>query len=123
MGFGKLLEQKMQEKKVKQAELAAAVGIPKTTLNSIILRDNTKIEIEVFLKMCDYLGCDPDEFYNDFRKEKTEHIKQAFKDDITPHEREIINAYREQPESVQIAICKMLDVDYEVSESQAKKIV
>ena len=68
MGFGRLLDQKMQEKKVKQAELADAVGIPKTTLNSIILRDNTKIEIEVFLKICDYLGCDPDEFYNDFRK-------------------------------------------------------
>lgn len=123
MGFGKLLEQKMQEKKVKQAELAAAVGIPKTTLNSIILRDNNKIEIEIFLKMCDYLGCDPDEFYNDFRKEKMEHINCVSNNDITPHEREIINAYREQPESVQIAICKMLDVGYEVSETQAKKIV
>lgn len=123
MGFGKLLDQKMQEKKVKQAELADAVGIPKTTLNSIILRDNTKIEIEVFLKICDYLGCDPDEFYNDFRREKSEHIKQASKYDITQHEREIINAYREQPESVRIAICKMLDVDYTVSEVQAKKIV
>lgn len=123
MGFGKLLDQKMQEKKVRQAELADAVGIPKTTLNSIILRDNTKIEIEVFLKICDYLGCDPDEFYNDFRKEKSEHIKQTSKDNITQHERDIISAYREQPESVRIAICKMLDVDYTVSEVQAKKIV
>ncbi len=117
MGFGKLLEQKMQEKKIKQAELAAAVGIPKTTLNSIILRDNTKIEIETFLKMCDYLGCDPDEFYNDFREEKTEHIKHVSNDDITSHEREIIRAYREQSESVKTAICKMLDVEYSISET------
>lgn len=123
MGFGKLLDQKMQEKEIKQAELAAAVGIPKTTLNSIIQRDNNKIEIETFLKMCDYLGCDPDEFYNDFRKEKAEHIKRTSCDDITSHERELINAYREQSESVQIAICKMLDVDYEISEAQVKKSV
>ena len=40
MGFGKLLEQKMKEKNVKQSELAKAIDIPKTTLSSIILRDN-----------------------------------------------------------------------------------
>ena len=39
MGFGKLLEQKMKEKNVKQSELAKAIDIPKTTLSSIILRD------------------------------------------------------------------------------------
>ena len=109
MGFGKLLERKMKEKKIKQAELAAAVGIPKTTLNSIILRDNTKIEIEIFLKICDYLGCDPEEFYNDFRREK-----QILQDNITQHEIEIINAYRKQHESVKIAICKMLDLEIEI---------
>lgn len=52
-----------------------------------------------------------------------DYITQTSKNDITPHEKEIITAYRKQPESVQIAICKMLDVDYEVSEAKAKKIV
>ena len=43
MGFGKLLEQKMKEKNVKQSELAKAIDIPKKTLISIILRDNSKV--------------------------------------------------------------------------------
>ncbi len=67
------------------------------------------------------------DFFNvdmDYLSGKATEIKIVdTKDDITSHEREIINAYREQSESVQIAICKMLDVDYEVSEAQAKKIV
>lgn len=68
MGFGKLLEEKMKSKGVKQAELAEAVGLPKTTLSSMILRDNTKIEIEKFLKICEYLDCNPEDFYAEFRK-------------------------------------------------------
>ncbi|MBE6851065.1 MAG: LexA family transcriptional regulator [Ruminococcus sp.] len=68
MGFGKLLEEKMKEKGVKQAELAAAVGLPKTTLSSMILRDNTKIEIEKFLDICEYLDCNPEEFYSEFKR-------------------------------------------------------
>lgn len=44
-------------------------------------------------------------------------------DNITQHERDVINAYREQPEAIQSMICKMLDVAYPVSEVQAKKIV
>lgn len=55
MGFGKLLEKKMKEKNIKQSELAKAVGIPKTTLSSIISRDNNKVEIEKFLSICKYL--------------------------------------------------------------------
>lgn len=67
MGFGKLLEEKMKAKGIKQAELAEAVGLPQTTLSSMILRDNTKIEIEKFLKICDYLDCNPDDFYAEFK--------------------------------------------------------
>lgn len=70
MGFGKLLEQKMKEKNVKQSELAKAIDIPKTTLSSIILRDNSKVEIEKFLKICEYLECDPEEFYSEFKSTK-----------------------------------------------------
>ncbi len=71
MGFGKLLEEKMKEKGIKQAELAAAVGLPKTTLSSMILRDNTKIEIEKFLDICEYLDCNPEDFYSEFKRTHT----------------------------------------------------
>lgn len=70
MGFGKLLEKKMKEKNVKQSELAKAVGIPKTTLSSIISRDNNKVEIEKFLSICKYLDCNPEEFYSEYMQEK-----------------------------------------------------
>lgn len=63
MGFGKLLEEKMKAKGVRQAELAAAVGLPKTTLSSMILRDNSKIGLDKFLEICEYLDCHPEEFY------------------------------------------------------------
>ena len=63
MGFGNLLEEKLKEKGVRQAELAQAVGLPKTTLSSMILRDNSKIGLECFLAICEYLDCNPEEFY------------------------------------------------------------
>lgn len=66
MSFGKLLKQKMEERRIKQTELSEAVGIPKTTLSSMINRDNTRIDIEIFLKICKYLDCDPNEFAEEF---------------------------------------------------------
>lgn len=71
MAFGKLLKEKMQLRNVKQSELASALGIPKTTLSSMINRDNMKVDIEILLKICDYLKCDPDDFYQDYVKTKT----------------------------------------------------
>lgn len=78
MGFGKLLEEKMKEKGVKQAELAEAVGLPKTTLSSMILRDNTKIEIGKFLKICEFLNCNPEEFYAEFKNRPIQKMPSLF---------------------------------------------
>ncbi len=72
MGFGKILEKKMKEKYVKQAELANAVGIPKTTLCSIITRDTNKVDIDQFLRICKYLNCAPEEFYAQYEDENKE---------------------------------------------------
>lgn len=96
MGFGKLLDQKIQEKNITQAELAAAVGIPKTTLSSIISRDSTKIAIEIFLKMCDYLECDPEEFYREFRNNEFEQKSQNVNCDLLSecHSSEAYNAVK-----------------------------
>jgi len=66
MGFGVILKQKLQERGVKQAELAEGVGITKSTLSSIITRDTSKVEIETFLKICTFLKCDPEEFYDEY---------------------------------------------------------
>lgn len=72
MGFGKKLEEKMSEKGLKQADLVRATGISKTTLSSMISRDNTKVDVEIFIKICKYLGCDPMDFSDDVNAAKKE---------------------------------------------------
>lgn len=62
LGFGKKLEEKMSEKGLKQADLVKATGISKTTLSSMINRDNTKVDVEIFIRICQVLGCDPMDF-------------------------------------------------------------
>lgn len=62
MGFGKKLQEKMDRKGIKQIDLVNAVGIPKTTLSSMLSRDNTKVDIDVFLKICKVLDCSPEDF-------------------------------------------------------------
>lgn len=62
MGFGKKLEKKMSEKGLKQADIVRATGISKTTLSSMINRDNTKVDVEIFIRICDALGCKPEDF-------------------------------------------------------------
>lgn len=62
MGFGKKLQAKMDEKGLKQVDIVNALGIPKTTLCSMLSRDNTKVDIGIFLKICELLGCLPEEF-------------------------------------------------------------
>ena len=78
MSFGKLLERKMLDKKIKQADLAKAVGIPKSTLNSIIGRDNTKVEIETFLKICEVLDCNPEDFSEEIKKNSRNDLPPSF---------------------------------------------
>lgn len=108
MGFGKLLEIKMKETNVKQSELSEKVGIPKTTLSSIINRDISKIEIETFLKICDYLKCDPEEFYSEFMRDKF-----SKGDSISEKELGYIKRYRTLDEYGKKAVKNILDIEFE----------
>lgn len=94
MGFGKLLEEKMKERGIKQAELAEAVGLPKTTLSSMIQRDNTKIEIEIFLKICEHLDCNPEDFYTEYKKQVAKRMPPLFVQKyhrLDEHGKDIVN--------------------------------
>jgi len=98
MGFGKLLEQKMAEKNIKQAELAEAIGLPKTTLSSMLSRDTSKVEIEVFLDICRYLDCDPEEFYDEFIHQTQKPLPPSFVEkynDIDDNGRKMVNTVLE----------------------------
>lgn len=89
MGFGKKLEEKMLEKGLKQADLVRATGISKTTLSSMISRDNTKVDVEVFIRICDVLGCAPEDFANDVPK-----IIPQSGDILTADEKILLETYR-----------------------------
>lgn len=89
MGFGKKLEEKMAQKGMKQIDLSKAANIPKTTLSSIIKRDNTRVEIDAFLRICEVLNCRPE----DFSEEIGSNEKKSFLP-LLNEEEEIIKIYR-----------------------------
>ncbi|MBR1750242.1 MAG: helix-turn-helix transcriptional regulator [Ruminococcus sp.] len=70
MGFGKLLSEKLEKNGIRQSDLADGIGISRSTLNGIITRDTSKVEIETFLKICKYIKCDPEDFYNEYIEQK-----------------------------------------------------
>ncbi|MDE6733786.1 MAG: helix-turn-helix transcriptional regulator [Oscillospiraceae bacterium] len=82
MGFGKKLEEKMLAKGMKQADLVRATGISKTTLSSMISRDNTKVDVDAFIRICKVLGCKPEDFADEIMEaagEQTRDEKQKAK--------------------------------------------
>ena len=76
----------MDRKGIKQTELAKAVGIPKTTLSSMLSRDNTQVDIDVFLRICKMLDCIPEEFSEEIKANAGENIKP-----LTTDEKQLLN--------------------------------
>ncbi len=61
----------MDAQGVKAADMASATGIPYTTLSSLISRDSTKVDIDVLIKICNFLDCSPEDFSSEVPKSKT----------------------------------------------------
>ena len=53
--IGSTLKQLLTDRKMAKKELARRIGIPPSTLQSIIDRDNMKIDFDVLLRICDAL--------------------------------------------------------------------
>lgn len=64
MGIGKKLETLIELRGRKPSEVADAVGMPQSTLYSIIDRDTNKIDIDVLFALADELGVRVDYFSN-----------------------------------------------------------
>lgn len=96
MGFGKKLEEKMSEKGFKQADLVRATGISKTTLSSMINRDNTKVDVEVFIRICAVLGCKPEDFTDEILSNTANQGTNLTVDEkpLDENEKRIITVYR-----------------------------
>lgn len=108
MGFGKKLEEKMLEKGMKQADLVRATGISKTTLSSMIVRDNTKVDVEIFIKICNVLGCDPMDFAEDIVTKPTTSNELLTKD-----EKQLLDYFRGFNKEGQD---KLLDISFDMSQ-------
>ena len=94
MGFGKSLKSLLEDRGIKQNELAAKIGISESTLSSMINRDVEKVNIDIFLDICDAIGCDPTEFYRDYKR------RSAYLSDT---ERQLLEDFRALNEDGQTA--------------------
>ncbi len=89
MGIGKKLAEKIEQKGLTKKQVAEAAGVPPSTLYSIIQRDNTKVEIDAFLRICDILQCAPEYFASDIPTKAPQ-----IGDIITNDEKQLLNFYR-----------------------------
>ncbi len=72
MGLGAKLKEKMDMRNISQATLSKKANIPASTLSSIINRDNSKVSIDVFLRICRVLNCNPEDFSDEISTSKPE---------------------------------------------------
>lgn len=99
MGIGKSLQMIMDSLGTNPSDLSDRTGIHKATIYSIIKRDNTKVDVEILLKICKELGVSTDDVLN-YNSERII---------ITKHEQMLVKAYRSHKE-LQPAVDKMLDI-------------
>ena len=89
MAFGSDLKKAIDEKNITAAELSRRTGIPKTTLSSIFKSDSDKIGINQFIKICDAIGCDPEQFYRDYKR------RTSASSDLTKDEQHLLDLFRQ----------------------------
>lgn len=86
MKIGAILQELLQEKNIKPAELSRTINVPASTIYSIIKRDNMKVDIDVLIKISDALGVPAEYFYD---KRTTNKLSDLSFDEI-----ELIKKYR-----------------------------
>lgn len=104
--IGKTLQDILDEKGTNANELSKMIGVSCQTIYSIIKRDNMKIDFEVLLKICKALNVSVERFYSDY----CDYSEAAYL--LSPHEKELVSAYREQPD-MQKSVDKLLGIEPE----------
>lgn len=103
MGIGARLKEIIDEKGTNVNQLAKITDTSPMTIYSIIKRDNTKVDIDILLKICKALGVSVEEIYNPQFSKDTDLI-------LSTHEKDVLIAYRKQPD-MQQAVDKLLGVE------------
>lgn len=104
--IGKTLQDILDEKDTNANELSKMIGVSCQTIYSIIKRDNMKIDFEVLLKICKALNVSVERFYSDY----CDYSEAAYL--LSPHEKELVSAYREHPD-MQKSVDKLLGIEPE----------
>lgn len=66
MGIGAKLSELLKIRNSNPNELADKIGVPASTIYSIIKRDNMKVDISVLAKICKVLNVKMEVFYNEY---------------------------------------------------------
>ena len=105
MGIGAKLEHALTETGISVTELSSLSGIPKSTIYSMIDRDNSRLDIDILLKICQALNITTDEFLSFDEYDEQQHILR-----VTNHEKQLVIAYRNDPD-MQPAVDRLLRID------------
>lgn len=104
MSFCERLRERRENLKITRQEMAKLIGVvPSAVANYENGVSHPKVEI--LYKIFEVLGVDANYLYQDECKTTAKQTKEY----LTPHEKEVITAYREQPE-MQPAVDKLLGV-------------
>jgi transcriptional regulator with XRE-family HTH domain len=118
MGIGKTLSAILDEKGTNPNELAEKTKIAPTTIYSIIKRDNTKVDIEVLIKICRALNVDIERFYQEYMTESELKAKQP--DKLKYNEQRLLDLFRQLDEVQQNMILEraqtLVDLNNEYKE-------
>ncbi len=99
MGIGAKLKEIIDEKGTNVNQIAKQADISPMTIYSIIKRDNTKVDIEILLKICKVLDINVEEIYHpnfksDINGKAFKTDKSNFDLDLSEDETELIKLFR-----------------------------
>lgn len=107
MGIGKILGEILTDKKMKPSELARKVGVTPSTIDSIIKRDSTKVNITTLNDICKVLSISPEIFFEDFVEEENKKDKPSISD------LEMIRQYHALDAHGKLVVDSVLGLEYE----------
>lgn len=70
MGIGQVLSELLSKKNTNAKALADEIGVTPSTIYSIIKRDNSKVDIDILIKICNALDVSVEYFYKLYEDEE-----------------------------------------------------
>lgn len=118
----KVLNEYKRKSNLTNSKIAEITGVTLSNIDKIMAGSNTNPKLDTISAICNAIGCTLDDI-DDYNSEKNFSYRDKLIPPLTDHEENIIYSYRDKDKSIQMAVCKILDVNYPISEVQAKKIV